>query len=906
VAAAELSLQTQIDDVEADLDQNYSTTSEIDGQINTAAAALDLAIRSSVAASIGGVINSPYLEHTTHWSTPPVIAPNEYYPTGNTLDFDLTGGAQGGWHLSSLHPAWIVPVNPESFFVEVEFELLSGASLNGAGIILDWRNTAGDLHRQYFKMADHIPTPVATGQRTTARFELPRPSSFTGTFDYHNIFVMANYSAGLGGLEDKRIKFHRVAIGVSDATVEANLAEVAYTKSETDGQISTAIAANNLTLSSELLQATENVFGSPFLEMSRGPWGTAPSETPNEVYAQGNTWTWNVGAADNAGVEIRSDTHAATWVGPEIARAWAAEVEFELLSGAIDGAGVLFDFNDGTNHRKAVEFASVLSEPPTIGERQTVTMVGVRPASYSGPASFGRVYIMANFSGNGFTKAAKHIKFHRFQMRPATAEELGEGQVAAGIAVNHYTKVETDGEISTAVAAAQTTLQANIDDVQAEVDINSAAVVDMNGFAAAHSGTSVSVTGGKIAGFKATSWSDPDGSGGGTLELLGDVIAPGTVSTNALTVGLGQNLLSNTDFTDGLEGWIFNTSGDQIGASTMALRTPGQSWAGKYYPTLRVYQNTGPGGSGVANIRFKRYVSDQAGYIPVTPGQYIEASVHASAHRCTVDLRIQFYDFDQAHVGYISVDQTSGGGSSTDPFSWPRLWVHGVVPANAAYATIHMRKGITTSGSDSWAFYHQPQMCLSHADATEAAPYSPQGTTQISGGAVRANSVTSAHAIFASGAIQQADIGNAQVDTLQIKDRAVTIPARKQYTGGGAFSLGASWVDLLDVTLDREGYSTEIRYSCGLSATDNGGSGGDEGGGAEFRILRDGVVVQDGLTTSTVRYGRMFGVTVMAVDNDTGTGTATYKVQGRHWHTGVWTGLPWVHRGYISAEQFQR
>jgi hypothetical protein len=46
-----------------------------------------------------------------------------------------------------------------------------------------------------------------------------------------------------------------------------------------------------------------------------------------------------------------------------------------------------------------------------------------------------------------------------------------------------------------------------------------------------------------------------DGSGSGVLELLGDVMAPGTLSTNALTVGLGQNLLSNTNFNDGMNGW---------------------------------------------------------------------------------------------------------------------------------------------------------------------------------------------------------------------------------------------------------------------------------------------------------------------------------------------------------------
>ena len=84
---------------------------------------------------------------------------------------------------------------------------------------------------------------------------------------------------------------------------------------------------------------------------------------------------------------------------------------------------------------------------------------------------------------------------------------------------------------------------------------------------------------------RATSFSNPDGSGSGVLELLGDVVAPGTLSTNALTVGLGQNLLSNTDFSDGMNGWeTYKTGGG--GNVNFHRRGAGASWAGKYYPTL--------------------------------------------------------------------------------------------------------------------------------------------------------------------------------------------------------------------------------------------------------------------------------------------------------------------------------
>ena len=67
----------------------------------------------------------------------------------------------------------------------------------------------------------------------------------------------------------------------------------------------------------------------------------------------------------------------------------------------------------------------------------------------------------------------------------------------------------------------------------AVVNEHASAVADLDGFASAYAGVTVQTNGGRIAGFRATSFVNPDGSGNGVLELLGDVVAPGTLSTNS-------------------------------------------------------------------------------------------------------------------------------------------------------------------------------------------------------------------------------------------------------------------------------------------------------------------------------------------------------------------------------------
>ncbi|WP_417261684.1 hypothetical protein [Celeribacter sp.] len=290
-------------------------------------------------------------------------------------------------------------------------------------------------------------------------------------------------------------------------------------------------------------------------------------------------------------------------------------------------------------------------------------------------------------------------------------------------------------------------LEVDAGGVSAVIEYQQSALVDLEGFATAFAGITVETENGGIAGFYATSYSDPDGSGGSALQLLGDhVIAEGTISTNKLVVGLGANLIANSDFSDGLQGWESTASGASGDNSEMTLRSAGSNWSGATYPVLQAQQQ-GDNQSGYFDIRYKPEIENGvvSRGVAVSPGEVIDASVRVSNHRCSSQIRIEWRDKNGAGLGYSTADTLADNQASTssdNPHSWPVMWTMGEAPANAAFATIHLRKLPGEAASpDSFAFYTEPQISRTHAEASEPTPYSPQGSTLISGGKIKTNSI---------------------------------------------------------------------------------------------------------------------------------------------------------------------
>lgn len=535
------------------------------------------------------------------------------------------------------------------------------------------------------------------------------------------------------------------------ARAGAEVAQTTAATSASDAENAAASAATSANIAARIGPRGACVIDDPLFDSYQqggwNAWQTAPVALPNEVYPTGNTLHFDIGAV-NAGTYI---ANSSTWSGAQNADAYVVEVEFTLLSGAVTGAGVLLDWDVPGDRRRQIPLSDMLRDPVTIGQVTVAQAVFIRPDM--GGATFvdHDLYLMANFSSFGLT--AKNIKFHRMSVRVATNEELGQGQVASQISAAVTDEAIARASAVDALTSVLTSQQSQIDGISSSVTQQGTTLATLDGKVQAMTGltaTTVDVNGEtRISGIQATSYANPDGSGGSLLKLIGDdVVAEGTLSANKLVVGLGKNLLGNTDFADGLQAWD-NKGGFGSGRedASIGLRAAGTSWAGKYYPTLVVYQASA-GTDGYLDITYRpamvNGVAPAYGVSISDNTGWVEASVYASAHRCIVELRMEFRNHNGDVLSYTPLlASTTAMSDAGNPDKWPRLWGKAAVPTGAAYVTIHIRKKATNAGSnDSWMFLHKPQLAETTGSAIHPAPYSPQGSTLINGNRLATGAVT--------------------------------------------------------------------------------------------------------------------------------------------------------------------
>ncbi len=265
---------------------------------------------------------------------------------------------------------------------------------------------------------------------------------------------------------------------------------------------------------------------------------------------------------------------------------------------------------------------------------------------------------------------------------------------------------------------------------------------------------------------------DPSGNVSVARINAQNILLKGSVATDFLTVGMGRNLLSNTRFRGGLTNWTTTGMTTPAGAeTTVALRPAGQSWAAAFFPTLMVHQ-AGTQATGDVSVVWNDVVDasgNTAPGVPIAAGDWLEASVNVSSHRCNAWVSIAFYDATGTWISSTASTSTSQSNNvasdSTKPDLWPRIYVIAQAPANAAYATIWMTKGPTLATyADSYAFWHKPQIAMSHANASLATPYSEDGATVVGPGYLQTGAIQAGSGV----------IGNLAVDTIQVADGAIT------------------------------------------------------------------------------------------------------------------------------------
>ncbi|MGY5805357.1 phage tail protein [Rhizobium sp. LEGMi12c] len=261
-----------------------------------------------------------------------------------------------------------------------------------------------------------------------------------------------------------------------------------------------------------------------------------------------------------------------------------------------------------------------------------------------------------------------------------------------------------------------------------------------------------SVVAGKIAANAVTAGTIAAGAVSATQiaasAITADKLASNAVTTNALAVGSGKNLLQNTSFTMGLDCWLVTYTSGTIPGLALRIRQPGEAWAGRNNPVLELRQGSGPSGF-FTDVRWKRPDGDGLAYslpyaVPCAPGEWLEATACISAHRCTVELRIEWIGADGGALSYTTASANVGVPSDgTNPDLWPRLRTVGAAPANAVAASFHLRKLDTNAGqTDSYMFVNKPMLCRIPAGAAEPTPWSDGSVILITPNGIVANAIT--------------------------------------------------------------------------------------------------------------------------------------------------------------------
>ena len=333
-----------------------------------------------------------------------------------------------------------------------------------------------------------------------------------------------------------------------------------------------------------------------------------------------------------------------------------------------------------------------------------------------------------------------------------------------------------------------------------------------------------------------------------------------------LNVGLGVNLLPNTEFIGGFTpavlGW------NPGGVSPLTLRGD-DMWRPKGGQALEMFQSGRSGNvhNVGANTDLNGPYGDYHYGIPVTAGKRYEFSAKLAAHRCDYWIGIVFFNTAGTILlefpsGFITPRLSGGPAFSANPYGsgWSHAAVFATAPAGAAFANVYWRKSDTDVGqADSYAWLCQPFFGEALASQTVPSTYSPgyakgafssldKLTTnnvatyidnaaiqnaQIGGNIWSSNYVAGSAGwiidrtgyaefrnILARGNIEatsiKADAANI-VSTLHLQGEAVIVPRASHTDGAGGYITEGAWYTVQSLYIDAGGQRVVAFGGCSFN-----------------------------------------------------------------------------------------
>lgn len=176
----------------------------------------------------------------------------------------------------------------------------------------------------------------------------------------------------------------------------------------------------------------------------------------------------------------------------------------------------------------------------------------------------------------------------------------------------------------------------------------------------------------------------------------------------------GGNLLQNTDVAIDTSGWGFHYSGES--GPVVGDRGPADDpWSPPGENVLRIRQTDATAAG----------FSEWDQYVAVKAGEWYDASALCAAHRCNVEVYIQFFDAAGGSISAPSTGQFSTPPGAKNLSDWSHRGIKAQAPSNATRARIILRKWPTSGGSDSYAWFCRPQIAVTTAGAATPKAYAP-------------------------------------------------------------------------------------------------------------------------------------------------------------------------------------
>jgi len=315
-------------------------------------------------------------------------------------------------------------------------------------------------------------------------------------------------------------------------------------------------------------------------------------------------------------------------------------------------------------------------------------------------ARFLRPQVAETFAGAPSPRAFSHGTGKASIIQNATAISTLDGQYAA-----LSTTVGVQGASITGLQSASSTqagqiatIQTGLSTANANISTNSSAITGLNSSVASINST-LAAQGASITTMQSA------------ITTLEGSTATLTTTLTASMSGTG-NLLTNTSFDNGWDGWG-TSSGGGITGITFGWSDSSSTGVPDGENSINIVQSTNVASG------WSRFGQDFA----VEAGKYYEASVWAAANRCTVAIRTWFYDAAGTNLGENGPSWAPpNGGKALDNYARYQ-WVR-QAPAGAVKMRMAMQKNGTTSGSDSWARFLRPQVVETFAGAPSPRAFS--------------------------------------------------------------------------------------------------------------------------------------------------------------------------------------